>query len=585
MTKQDIIISTSFDRTVYPLNSIMHIKVRINKIIKNELVYLEICNQKKRIITIAKINPEKSKNLEKSDDYLYQTNIIMHGNEWRTGTYTLFARYANAEASDSMIISKGRKPFVKTDRSVYLIGGDMVVTVIAPDLDKDNEKPETIGNHKDHTLTILSRFGTLKNYKLRETGDSTGIFQGLVGLILPYSIKNGKKIKNKARGNGPVNGYLPVGLLGEEIIIEFKSKSGNSRYSAFSSNFGVAVELDQKIYCPTDKVYLTIVAPDYNIDSNKLDSIGNDPYSKITISTSKGEISNYKLVETGTDTGIFVGEITLTGSKEIFTGLKGKSNFGITKGNGPTNGHISCSANDKLTVKFENAFSDVYKSTAKISFTLGEIQFDKDIYSKSSTVKITVIDPDMNLNPTKNDSFDIRIWSDSDLKGLKICVKETNEATGIFEGSILLSDESIPIHKKLKVAEGDRIFAKYVDYTLPQTFKGSKQLDILTTAKIQSNVVTKSTVKILKNASTLHDDKYMDPEILVIKSGDTVNWINDDSEAHTVTSGTPSNGPASIFDSPILMPKNNYEQTFNQKGTFDYFCLIHPWKIGKIIVK
>lgn len=585
MTKQDIIISTSFDRTIYPLNSTIHIRVRINKIIKDEFIHVEIFNQKKRIITIAKINPKKSKNLEKSDGYLYQTNIVMHGDEWRAGTYTLVALYANTKASDSMIISKGRKPFVKTDRSVYLMGGDMVVTVIAPDLDKDNEKPETIGNHKDHTLTISSRFGALKNYKLRETGDSTGIFQGLVGLILPYSIKNGKKIKNKARGNGPVNGYLPVGLLGEEIIIEFKSKSGNSRYSAFTSNFGVAIELDQKIYCPTDKVYLTIVAPDYNLDSNKMDSIGNDPYSKITISTSNGKISNYKLIETGTDTGIFVGEITLTGSKEIFTGLKNKTNFGITKGNGPTNGRISCSANDKLTVKFENAFSEVYESTAKISFTIGEIRFDKDIYSTSSSVKITVIDPDMNLNPTKKDSFDIQIWSDSDLKGLKIHVKETNEATGIFEGDVLLSDETIPIHKKLKVTEGDRIFAKYVDYTLPQEFKDSKQLDILATAKIQSNVVTKSTVKILKNSSTPHDGKYIDPEILDIKSGDSVNWINDDSAAHTITSGTPSSGPDGVFDSSMLMAKNNYEQTFNQKGTFDYFCMLHPWKTGKIIVK
>lgn len=585
MTKQDVIISTSFDRTVYPLNSTMHIRVRINKIIKNELIYVEIYDNKKKIMSSRKINPKKAKNLEKNSGHLYQTNITMQGDNWIIGkSYTLLARYSNVKVSDSMTIDK-RRPVIQTDRSVYLIGGDMVVTVIAPDLDRDSEKSEIIGNHKDHTLTISSRFGILKNHKLLETGDSTGIFQGLIGLIPPYSIKNGKKIRNKARGNGPVNGYLPVAPLGEEIIIEFKSKSGNASLSAFSSNFGATVELDQKIYCPTDKVYITIVAPDYNFDSNKLDVIGNRPDSKITISTSKGNISNYKLIETGSDTGIFVGEIILTGSKEIFSGLKSKKNFGITKGNGPINGRIACSSNDKITVRFAaHEYFDI-EGSAIIAFTTGEIQFDREIYSKKSTSKITVIDPDMNLDPTKKDSFDIQIWSDSDLEGLKLKMMETNEATGIFEGRVFLTDETVPRFNKLKVADGDKIFAKYTDYTLPRLSRGSKKLDMITTSKVQTNAETKATVKILKNSSTPHDGKYMDPEILVIKSGDTVNWINDDFAAHTITSGDPSSGPNGVFDSSMLMAKNKYEQTFNQKGTFDYFCMLHPWKTGKIIVK
>lgn len=585
MTKQDIIISTSFDRTVYPLNSIMHIRVRINKIIKNELIYVEIYDHKKKIISSRKINPKKAKNLEKSSSYLYQTNITMQGSDWIIGkSYTLLARYSNVEASDSMTIDK-RRPVIQTDKSVYLIGGDMIVTVIAPDLDRDDEKPEVIGNHKDHTLTISSRFGILKNHKLLETGDSTGIFQGIIGLIPPYSIKNGKKIRNKARGNGPVNGYLPVSPLGEEIIIEFKSKSGNASLLAFSSNFGATVELDQKVYCPTDKIYITIIAPDYNFDSNKLDSIGNRPDSKITILTSKGKISNYKLIETGNDTGIFVGEIILTGSKEIFSGLKSKKNFGITKGNGPTNGRIACSSSDKITIRFTaGEYFDV-EGSAKIEFNTGEIQFDREIYSKRSTAKITVIDPDMNLDPTKKDSFNIQIWSDSDLKGLKLKMMETNEATGIFEGEVFLTDETVSRFNKLKVADGDKIFARYADYTLPRFFRGLKNLDIITTSKVQTNAETKATVKILKNSSTPHDGKYMDPAILVIKSGDTVNWINDDFAAHTITSGDPSSGPNGVFDSSMLMAKNKYEQTFNQKGTFDYFCMLHPWKTGKIIVK
>ncbi|GBL41201.1 hypothetical protein EMGBD3_05690, partial [Nitrosarchaeum sp.] len=41
----------------------------------------------------------------------------------------------------------------------------------------------------------------------------------------------------------------------------------------FTSNFGATVELDQKVYTWTDKVYITIVAPDHNFDTNLVDEI------------------------------------------------------------------------------------------------------------------------------------------------------------------------------------------------------------------------------------------------------------------------------------------------------------------------
>ena len=43
-----------------------------------------------------------------------------------------------------------------------------------------------------------------------------------------------------------------------------------------TSNFGATVELDQNVYTWTDKVYITVVASDYNFDSNIVDEIGTD---------------------------------------------------------------------------------------------------------------------------------------------------------------------------------------------------------------------------------------------------------------------------------------------------------------------
>ena len=73
------------------------------------------------------------------------------------------------------------------------------------------------------------------------------------------------------------------------------------------------------------------------------------------------------------------------------------------------------------------------------------------------------------------------------------------------------------------------------------------------------------------------------PYSLEIQAGDTVSWSNDDTAAHTVTSGTPD-GPDGVFDSSLFMAGNTFEFTFDESGTYSYFCMVHPWMIGEIIV-
>ncbi len=74
------------------------------------------------------------------------------------------------------------------------------------------------------------------------------------------------------------------------------------------------------------------------------------------------------------------------------------------------------------------------------------------------------------------------------------------------------------------------------------------------------------------------------PAEVSVSVGDTVTWSNDDTAAHTVTSGTPSDGPDGIFDSSLFMAGTTFEYTFNEAGTYDYFCMVHPWMVGTVIV-
>jgi plastocyanin len=66
--------------------------------------------------------------------------------------------------------------------------------------------------------------------------------------------------------------------------------------------------------------------------------------------------------------------------------------------------------------------------------------------------------------------------------------------------------------------------------------------------------------------------------------GATVSWINDDSAAHTVTAGSPADVQVEIFDSSLLMGGGTWSFTFDEAGSYDYFCMVHPWMTGSVSV-
>ncbi|MBT7252670.1 MAG: hypothetical protein HN875_02915, partial [Candidatus Nitrosopelagicus sp.] len=66
--------------------------------------------------------------------------------------------------------------------------------------------------------------------------------------------------------------------------------------------------------------------------------------------------------------------------------------------------------------------------------------------------------------------------------------------------------------------------------------------------------------------------------------GNTVEWYNADSAIHTVTSGTANDGLTGIFNSDMLESGKSFYHTFDKNGTFDYFCMIHPWMGGIVSV-
>ena len=74
------------------------------------------------------------------------------------------------------------------------------------------------------------------------------------------------------------------------------------------------------------------------------------------------------------------------------------------------------------------------------------------------------------------------------------------------------------------------------------------------------------------------------PGSVAINVGGTVAWDNADIAAHTVTSGSPQTGPSGEFDSSLIIGGAIFEVTFDEAGSYEYFCLVHPWMLGTVDV-
>ncbi|MBI3842364.1 MAG: hypothetical protein HY295_04370, partial [Thaumarchaeota archaeon] len=385
-----------------------------------------------------------------------------------------------------------RNGVLQSDKSVYIIGSDMILTLIEPDFNLDSQSAETksldLIELDSHAAKVT--MGTkgqqtaqfdAKPSDFRETGKDTGIFQSVIRIPKQLSSSGGASGTLLERGEQIHLEYTDWAPAGAKFIGD---ENQDIKLTIYTSNFGATVELDQKVYTWTDKVYITVVAPDHNFDSNLIDEIGSADENKIVVATRGQKISPYKLVETGVDTGVFTGEVILTGFDHEVDEAKNKPTFTGPSGVGPTDGFLPASDIDGVTVSFLYTKDQTVTGSALIRWNIGEVQFVEASYPANGQGVLRIIDPDMNLNPEAVDKFDTNMWSDSDAGGIKLTMTETNEATGIFEGTVYFTTQFQSSGNRLKVNEGDTVTGEYLDKTLPQPYTPADQLRITATTFI-----------------------------------------------------------------------------------------------------
>ena len=98
---------------------------------------------------------------------------------------------------------------------------------------------------------------------------------------------------------------------------------------------------------------------------------------------------------------------------------------------------------------------------------------------------------------------------------------------------------------------------------------------------------TVTPVSIVVGSSAPTNGQFYDPEVVETTVGSMVVWTNDDATFHTVTSGvvegsTPA--PDGVFDSGIMQRGAEFPWVFEEIGEYNYYCSLHPYMTGQVIV-
>jgi hypothetical protein len=382
---------------------------------------------------------------------------------------------------------------LSVDKDVYVLGSDMVVTLTDADLNLDSGSTETYildlieWDSDADSSELLSSTNDFTNNpsNLQETGDDTGVFQ-TVTTLPTVGIKEGATSSQTDIdfGEAVTLTYNDQSLSGEDQVGD--DELDVETYFSIS-NFGALVELDKAVYSWTDVVYFTITAPDHNRNTASEEQIGTATLP-IQITTRKGKLctSTYLADESGPDTGVFEGEVELAGFAHTMSS-DGTARTPATEACGNTNdgGVIQTdSQTDGISVSFEYNDAEVVVASASIVWQIGEAYFDSSAVSVGGSALVTVIDEDENLDDDIIDTFTIDVFSDSDNGGFNLTMSETNEDTGVFEGTIFFTDDAATSGTNIRVSEGDTVTAEYTDETLPEPYTTDDDLVIAATTTV-----------------------------------------------------------------------------------------------------
>ena len=391
----------------------------------------------------------------------------------------------STDVTDSAIFIIGTAT-LSTDATEYALKQTAFVTLVDPDRNYDSDSRETISLGEIDWLggvdTDLSNTAfDASPPNLKETEPNSGIFQ--TEITIP------EEIKERATDTDTTEVER-----GESVTLEYtdNSPAGAERpgdddrtvETSFTvSRTGASLTLDKDVYSWRDRVTITVVAPDFNIDGLAVETIKKELVSARSQEGSLEGDEGISLTETGPNTGIFQSTIDLGGFRgdtgyDVGGGIVVKCQ--IT--------HLCVGNEDGISVTFtyDEDERDLVQS-ALIRWNVAEVSWLEDSYREGSAGTLRVVDPDRNLHADTPDSISSIVYSDTYRGGIKITLTETEPDSGVFEGEVIF-DVLHSEGNRLQVSEGDIVTAAYDDRTLPPPDSEGDRLRITGTTTVGSIV-------------------------------------------------------------------------------------------------
>jgi OOP family OmpA-OmpF porin len=107
--------------------------------------------------------------------------------------------------------------------------------------------------------------------------------------------------------------------------------------------------------------------------------------------------------------------------------------------------------------------------------------------------------------------------------------------------------------------------------TVTTPLQTTQQLAVTTIPVPQTTSSVSANTILIKNFA-------FDSASITVKVGSTVRWVNQDSVPHRIVF-------ADGADSTVLAGMQSWSRKFDQAGTYDYACTIHPTMLGTVIVE
>jgi len=432
---------------------------------------------------------------------------------------------------------------VAWDKAFYEICDTGTITIYA---EEENTNPNLIQTFFIQVTSDSDYTGV--EVVMVETGNNSGIFVGALQLCEMLSVSEGDRV------------YAHYGkVVGAVDIISSYSQSPSPitlKTDKLSYEFGDTIKISGEVTLLTSSHPVTIIVTGptgKTVTAKSVDVVGNSYALRLT----KTDGSSWQ--ESGT---YIIKAIHGTGDRTAKTSFFFSGSTGTGPGPGPSGRTIDVGG---LPVSYQITGG-----------TLNAIQ--EDFGAKSLIISITATDdgnltiilPRNVIDATFNggdDEFFVLI------DGVQVDFDETKTSP----------DRTLTIYFPYRASEIEIIGTSVIGNSYsPPVYQAP------TTKTNPPSPISTSQVKTIAGSGTPGCEETFScysPYSISVRTGTTVTWTNADKAAHTVTSGNPSTGPDGTFDSSMFMASDTFSHEFSQAGEFPYFCMVHPWMVGTVIVE